>query len=200
MAPENAMSVPEICDPGRMGQHGREIALEAVAEIGVRSGVDLIDLRSIVPWDRAAIEESVSRTGRLVVVQEDSENCSVGQMIVAHLAASPEIWSELIAPPILVSKANVMIGYNPIYEYAALPDVKRIVAALRRAMSVSSTRALPGAGTGDLGRAEKTEISPVKKTTGINDPGSNRNAMRVQNIVVPIMGEEESATRKWSRC
>src|SRR6266513_2462742 len=114
-----------------------EKSLEALAEIDGEIGVDLIDLRSIVPWDRAAIEESVTRTGRLVVVQEDSENCSVGQMIVAHLTGLPEIWNELVAPPILVSKTNVMIGYNPIYEYAALPDVKRIVAALRRAMAAT---------------------------------------------------------------
>src|SRR6266481_908687 len=79
-----------------------EKSLEALAEIGSEIGVDLIDLRSIVPWDRTAIEESVARTGRLVVVQEDSENCSVGQMILAHLAGLPEIWNELVAPPILV--------------------------------------------------------------------------------------------------
>ena len=97
--------------------------------------VELIDLRSIVPWDRAAIEESVRRTGRLVVVQEDTENCSVGQMIISHVTAQPDIWNELISPPILVSKGNVMIGYNPIYEYAALPDVERIVAAVRRSVA-----------------------------------------------------------------
>src|SRR5207245_5476608 len=39
---------------------------------------ELVDLRSIVPWDKAAIEQSVRKTGRLVVVQEDTENCSVG--------------------------------------------------------------------------------------------------------------------------
>src|SRR5947209_14340512 len=39
------------------------------------ASVELIDLRSIVPWDKAAIEQSVRKTGRLVVVQEDTENC-----------------------------------------------------------------------------------------------------------------------------
>src|SRR3954464_11476908 len=115
-----------------------EKSLEALAQIGDEISVDLLDLRSIVPWDHAAIEESVGRTRRLVVVQEDSENCSVGQMIVSHLSSNPEIWSELLAPPVLVSKPNVMIGYNPIYEYAALPDVKRIGAGLRRQMSHSA--------------------------------------------------------------
>ena len=166
-----------------------EKSLEALEEIGGDVSVDLIDLRSIVPWDRGAIEESVGRTGRLVVVQEDGENCSVGQMIVAHLAALPEIWSELLAPPILVSKTNVMIGYNPIYEYAALPDVKRIVAAVRRAMSASLETARPRAvASSDRTKTLRPEGGPApakmtqKKQTSANAP-------RKQSITVPIMGE-----------
>lgn len=166
-----------------------EKSLEALEEIGDETSVDLIDLRSIVPWDRAAIEESVGRTGRLVVVQEDGENCSVGQMIVAHLAGLPEIWSGLIAPPILVSKTNVMIGYNPIYEYAALPDVKRIVAAVRRAMSATeSPRPHVVAGIADPGRTAETS-GPAKPYAGVTDPGYSRKEMQKQSITVPIMGE-----------
>jgi 2-oxoisovalerate dehydrogenase E1 component len=163
-----------------------EKSLEALQEIEGEISVDLIDLRSIVPWDRAAIEESVARTGRLVVVQEDSENCSVGQMIVAHLSGRAEIWSELLAPPILVSKTNVMIGYNPIYEYAALPDVKRIVAALHRAMSTAAT---PRVVTGIADPGQKIESRlPTKEAAGMTDPGYNK-TMGTQEIVVPIMGE-----------
>ena len=170
-----------------------EKSLEALAEIDGEIGVDLIDLRSIVPWDRAAIEESVVRTGRLVVVQEDSENCSVGQMIVAHLAGLPEIWSELIAPPILVSKTNVMIGYNPIYEYAALPDVKRIVAALRRAMSATELEtARPRSRDWEPGRSKKPEAPAknggIRPAPAIQAKGSGSMAHQ-QKIVVPIMGE-----------
>jgi pyruvate/2-oxoglutarate dehydrogenase complex dihydrolipoamide acyltransferase (E2) component len=167
-----------------------EKSLEALAEIDGEISVDLIDLRSIVPWDRAAIEESVGRTGRLVVVQEDSENCSVGQMIVSHLAGLPEIWSELIAPPILVSKTNVMIGYNPIYEYAALPDVKRIVAAIRRSMSsvTESPRPRLVAGIADPGRAVEAR-PPAKTHAGVTDPGYSRKEMGAQKITIPIMGE-----------
>jgi 2-oxoisovalerate dehydrogenase E1 component len=164
-----------------------EKSLEALAEIGDEISVDLIDLRSIVPWDRDAIEDSVARTGRLVVVQEDSENCSVGQMIVAHLAGLPEIWSELLAPPILVSKANVMIGYNPIYEYAALPDVKRIAGALRRAVSTATEPRRAVAGIADP--APRIETRPsAKKPAAIRNPDYNER-MGTQKIVVPIMGE-----------
>jgi len=158
-----------------------EKSLEALAEIGDEISVDLLDLRSIVPWDHEAIEESVARTGRLVVVQEDSENCSVGQMIVAHLSRQPEIWSELLAPPILVSKPNVMIGYNPIYEYAALPDVKRIVAALRRSMALETAR--PRA----VIAAHRPEVRPAPDQAAAKK-GSGTMAHQ-QKIVVPIMGE-----------
>ena len=57
-------------------------------KLGDEASVELIDLRSIAPWDREAIEESVRKTGRLVVVQEDTENCSVGQMIISHVAGT----------------------------------------------------------------------------------------------------------------
>src|SRR5438093_2075896 len=50
-----------------------EKSLEAIAEIENDATIELIDLRSISPWDRAAIEESVRKTRRLVVVQEDTE-------------------------------------------------------------------------------------------------------------------------------
>ena len=117
-----------------------EKAHEAVAGLKGEVGVDLIDLRSIIPWDRALLEASVRKTGRLVVVQEDTENCSVGQMIISHLLGQPDLWAALKAPPVLVSKGNVMIGYNPIYEYAALPDVPRIVDAIWRTVSVNIGR------------------------------------------------------------
>ncbi len=154
-----------------------EKSLEALEKIGDEISIDLLDLRSIVPWDRAAIEESVRRTGRLVIVQEDSENCSVGQMIISHIAAQPEIWRELVSPPILVSKKNVMIGYNPIYEYAALPDVERIVAALRRSTETSTQNIAAAVDPGR--RAPNLETkrpgSPLPSTA--------------KGIVVPIMGE-----------
>src|SRR6266704_2127327 len=123
-----------------------EKSLEALDKIDNEISVELIDLRSIVPWDSAAIEESVRKTRRLVVAQEDTENCSVGQMIISHVTGRPELWNELLSPPILVSKPNVVIGYNPIYEYAALPDVERIASAIHRSVATKQERA-----TGDTG-------------------------------------------------
>jgi len=95
-------------DDDCLGQHGGEGA-RSNATIENEASIELIDLRSISPWDRETVEESVRKTGRVIIVQEDTENCSVGQMVIAHLMSQPDLWSEIVSPPILVSKGNVMI-------------------------------------------------------------------------------------------
>ena len=165
-----------------------EKSFEAIAKICDETSVELIDFRSIVPWDKAAIEESMRKTRRLVVVQEDTENCSVGQMIISHLTGEADLWSTMISPPILVSKANVMIGYNPIYEYAALPDVERIVAAIRRSISTGQERPVAAvAGVEAVASSRKVEPTPEDRRP--YTPTINTTKRRAQSITVPIMGE-----------
>ncbi len=160
-----------------------EKSLEAIAKIDNETSVELIDLRSIVPWDKTAIEQSVRKTGRLVVVQEDTENCSVGQMIITHIASQPELWNTMISPPVLVSKANVMIGYNPIYEYAALPDVERIVAAINKSVSTKHERAVAV----EAAVPSRKEIEP--EDTPLYAPKIDMSKGCAQSITVPVMGE-----------
>src|SRR5262249_52472396 len=102
------------------------------------------------------------------------------------LTGSPQLWNELLSPPILVSKPNVVIGYNPIYEYAALPGVERIASAIRRSVATKHERA-PVAGISDSGRAtSRTESylpgSPIPATADLGE-------RHVQRITVPVMGE-----------
>src|ERR1700730_830306 len=163
-----------------------EKSLEALDKIDSGISIELIDLRSIVPWDKQAIEESVRKTRRLVVVQEDTENCSVGQMLISHIASAPELWNQMISPPVLVSKANVMIGYNPIYEYAALPDVERIVSAIQRSVATKQERTVVAAGV-----ERGTPISePVLVAPASAPPATAETSkQRIQSITVPVMGE-----------
>jgi 2-oxoisovalerate dehydrogenase E1 component len=107
-----------------------EQAFEAAKRLDDECSCEIIDLRSIQPWDKDTILASVEKTGRLVVVQEDGRSCSVGQMIITDLLADEEGFYHFVSPPQLVSKADIHIGYNPIYEYAALPDVDDVVAAI----------------------------------------------------------------------
>jgi pyruvate/2-oxoglutarate dehydrogenase complex dihydrolipoamide acyltransferase (E2) component len=130
----------------------------------------------------------VRKTRRLVVVQEDTENCSVGQMIISHLTGDADLWSTMISPPILVSKANVMIGYNPIYEYAALPDVERIVAAIRRSISTGQERPVTAV-AGAEAAVSSRKVEPTPEDSRPYAPTINTTKQRTQSITVPIMGE-----------
>ncbi|HET9418747.1 MAG TPA: thiamine pyrophosphate-dependent enzyme, partial [Chthoniobacterales bacterium] len=161
-----------------------EKCVEALAKIDNATSVELLDLRSIVPWDKAGIFESVRKTRRLVVVQEDTENCSVGQMIISHAVADVDLWNTMVSPPVLVSKGNVLIGYNPIYEYAALPDVSRIIAAINRSVSTVETARPRAAVSRHATRPDRPEAEPApepRSTTAATD--------HIQPITVPIMGE-----------
>ena len=103
-----------------------EVVFEALKKCESLS-VEVIDLRSIVPWDRETILQSLHKTGRLLVVQEDNRCCSVGQMIISTLLEENSSWNKWKSPPALISRDDVHIGYNPNYEYAALPDAVRVV-------------------------------------------------------------------------
>ena len=109
-----------------------ELAEEAAASCG--ASVEIIDLRSIVPCDYDTITKSLEKTGRLVVVHEDTHTAGFGQSIIAEMTRVPERWNLFLSPPQLVARDDVHIGYNPIYEYAALPDVAQVVAAIATVM------------------------------------------------------------------
>jgi len=111
-----------------------ELADEAATKLAGECSVEIIDLRSIVPCDYETISASLEKTGRLVVIQEDTRTCGFGQAIIAEIVGNPEWFGLLFASPQLVSRGDVHIGYNPIYEYAALPDLDEVVSAVRKTM------------------------------------------------------------------
>jgi len=111
-----------------------ELAFEAAKRMEEQCSCEIVDLRSIQPWDRETILKSVEKTGRLVVIQEDGRSCSVGQMIITDLLSGEEGFYHFVSPPKLVSKPDIHIGFNPIYEYAALPDVDDVVGAIEETL------------------------------------------------------------------
>jgi len=108
-----------------------ELAHEVATNLAGETSIEIIDLRSIVPCDLETIGQSLEKTGRLVVIQEDTITCGFGQAVLAEITRNPDTFNLLLAPPQLVSRGDVHIGYNPIYEYAALPDIERVTAAVR---------------------------------------------------------------------
>lgn len=112
-----------------------ELAHEAADKLAGEASVEIIDLRSIVPCDYETITKSVEKTGRLVVLHEDNITCGIGQAIIAEMTRVPERWNLFLAPPQLIARPDVNVGYNPVHEYAALPDVDGVVRAVRTTMA-----------------------------------------------------------------
>ena len=85
---------------------------ERAAELAAQRGcsVEVIDLRTLWPWDREIVQESVSRTGRLLVVHEAVRTCGFGAEIVAEIAEST--FDRLRAPPARLAGLRVPIPYS----------------------------------------------------------------------------------------
>ena len=105
-----------------------ERAADELAEAGVEA--EVIDLRSLMPWDRDTVLESVSRTGRALVIAEAPLHASFASEVAATI--SEEILDQLLAPPLRVT------GFDTPYPYAQdkiyLPTVTRILNAAKHAL------------------------------------------------------------------
>ena len=106
-------------------------AADALAADGV--AVEIVDPRTLVPFDAETVLASVAKTGRLVVVDEARECCSAASQIAALVA---ERGFDLLSSPIRrVTTANVAIPYAPNAEAHVLPDQARIEAAVREVIA-----------------------------------------------------------------
>jgi 2-oxoisovalerate dehydrogenase E1 component len=99
-----------------------ETAADLLAAAGLEC--DLLDLRTIAPWDRAAVLASAQRTGKLVVVHEDTLTGGFGAEIIARVATSaPEVRCRRVARP------DVLLPANNANQLALLPSVRSILEA-----------------------------------------------------------------------
>jgi len=100
---------------------------DALAAEGVHA--DVVDLRSLRPLDREAIFQSVRKTHRVVIIQEQHAMASFGSYI-SHLISS-ELMDELDAPIQLVSALEIPMPYALNLEEIVMPSVARCLAACR---------------------------------------------------------------------
>ena len=102
----------------------------AAAELG-RDGVsaEIIDLRTLSPYDWEAIASSVGKTNRVVVAYEDTRSWGYGAEIAARIA--DELFDDLAAPVRRVAATDTFCAYQPKLEDAILPQTADIVRAVR---------------------------------------------------------------------
>ncbi len=114
-------------------QAGRELTIVTWGEMVYRcleagsifgDAAEILDLRTIVPWDKEAVLASVRKTGKCLVVHEDTVTAGFGGEIVATLAK--EAFTDLDAPLMRVATADLPIPYNIGLMNVVIPGVEEI--------------------------------------------------------------------------
>lgn len=103
-------------------------AAEEMAGAGIQA--EVIDLRSLLPWDKEAVLASVAKTGRVLMISEAPRTASIASEVTATI--SEELFDQLSAPPLRVT------GFDMPYPYAQdklyMPTVTRILNAAKRVL------------------------------------------------------------------
>jgi 2-oxoisovalerate dehydrogenase E1 component len=169
--------------------NGTEVVQQALELLGNPDTVEYIDIRTVAPLDMATIETSVAKTGRLLVVQEDAESCSVGQNIISRITANGELFTRLQAPPTLLAKPDVNIGYNPVLEYSALPNKKDVARKIQELLTLEWAREAPV-----MAALPAANPALEKMKESLADNGGHHEETIVP-IKVPILGEGITSAR-----
>ena len=105
-------------------------ALQAAQKLHREKGIDveLIDLRSLSPYDWEAIAESVRKTNRVIVAHEDMLSWGYGAEIAARIG--DELFHDLDAPVRRVAAMDTFVAYQPILEDAILPQPEDLYRAM----------------------------------------------------------------------
>jgi 2-oxoisovalerate dehydrogenase E1 component beta subunit len=124
----------------RVHQEGEDITLvtwgamvytaaEAAQELAKKDvSVEIVDLRTIMPWDKQAVLESVRKTSKLLVLHEDTRTGGFGAEIAASVGE--EAFEHLDAPVRRLAAPDTPVPFSPPLEKAFIPQVADVVSAL----------------------------------------------------------------------
>ena len=138
--PEERYTVP--FGEARVHREGDDITLvtwgamvytadEAAQKLEEEDGlsVEILDLRTLIPWDKKAVLESVEKTSKALVLHEDTRTGGFGAEIVATIAE--EAFEHLDGPVSRVTAPDTPVPFSPPLEKAFIPQVEDVVAGLK---------------------------------------------------------------------
>ncbi|MGH3109850.1 MAG: alpha-ketoacid dehydrogenase subunit beta [Gaiellaceae bacterium] len=106
-------------------------AAEAAEQLAAEDvEVEILDLRTIIPWDRERVLDSVRRTSKVLVFHEDTRTGGFGAEIAATIAE--EAFEHLDAPVMRLAAPDTPVPFSPALEKAFIPQVEDVAGALRK--------------------------------------------------------------------
>lgn len=119
---------------GTVISYGRmlPVCVQAADELTKSEGFtfDVLDLRSIFPYDWQAISRSIQKTGRVLLVNEDTEVTNFGEHLLRRIVEE-HFYDLLVRPRIVQGKHLPGIGLNQVYETNTVPQLDHVLAAMR---------------------------------------------------------------------
>jgi len=103
-------------------------AEEAAAQVD--ASVEIVDLRSVMPWDKQAVLDSVRKTSKVLVLHEDTRSGGFGGEIAATIAE--EAFEDLDAPVRRIAAPDSPVPFSPVLEKAFIPQVEDVARGLRQ--------------------------------------------------------------------
>ena len=104
-------------------------ATEAAEQLEGEVSVDILDLRSVMPWDKEAVLASARKTSKVIVLHEDTHTGGFGAEIAATIAE--EAFEDLDAPVRRITAPDAPVPYSPPLEKVYIPQVEDVVAGVR---------------------------------------------------------------------
>ncbi len=95
--------------------------------------VEIIDLRTLLPWDKEMVLESIKKTNKVIVIHEDTKTSGFGAEIAAEIAA--DAFDFLDAPVLRHAALDSHIPYHPVYEDTVLPNEEKIKADIEKLLN-----------------------------------------------------------------
>lgn len=142
--PEEDYTVPlGKADVKKEGSHVTVVALAKMVHVALEAAdelekegisIEVVDPRTLVPLDRAAIRASVAKTGRLVVVDEACQTCGAAAEIVSLVVEDGDTYRFLKSSPKRVCAPDVPVPFSPPMEQYVAPDKGKLIAAIRQVM------------------------------------------------------------------
>jgi pyruvate/2-oxoglutarate/acetoin dehydrogenase E1 component len=138
--PEERYTVP--IGKARTHQEGDDVTLvtwgamvytaeEAAKQVD--GSIEIIDLRTVMPWDREAVLASARKTSKVLVLHEDTRTGGFGAEIAATIAE--EAFEDLDAPVKRIAAPDTPVPFSPVLEKAFIPQVDDVVRGLKELIS-----------------------------------------------------------------